>query len=215
MKTLIKNSEIQAFFEKTGTNLGITFDIVKDFHNCFYAITYNEFNKNKVKKSLDNSFIIPHATFKKIISFTGHQGTISSEDLQNLHKQAEKKMLTFLRFAKNKAINGHLLAVMRKTAKFTIKVPNFLWFVVEKRKRKSKSKETGGVRIVSDQIGAGKSSIAQKTTNLDLDEFNDFLLQNKLIDDPSDDDIDFENLDNHVNFLKWASKKIKREQLHK
>jgi hypothetical protein len=161
MKTIITNSQISKFFEKSGINLGITFEIVKDFHNCFISTVYLCY-KDQSKKSVacKEDLILSHSTFKKIVSFTRIKE--DSTFLEYLHLKVEKRMLGFLRFAKNKVINGKLFQVWRQYLHFknknNIKIPkiNSLWFIVEIRSRSRSRSRTGTVMIASQEGGSSE-----------------------------------------------------------
>lgn len=234
MKTLITNSEISNFFQKTGTNIGITFPIVKDFHNLFLSCTllsFDSISKSPPKigspESLKYEYLISHSTFKKIVSFTDIQE--SSSVLKFLHFKTEKRILAFLRYAKNKIKNGKLMSAWKNYVKShlnkkvkSMNLENTLWFIIESKKRSVKKESS--VKIVSMSGGAKQKLNNLKNLDLDLDNFNKVLCEIGIIGSLNDETAStdpeqnlghdkqntIEKISNeHENFIKWAANQIK------
>ena len=218
MKTIITNSQISKFFEKTGINLGITFEIVKEFHECVLSTIYLCYKMNKRGSPSKEDLILPHSTFKKIVSFTKIKED-SDVDIDYLHLKVEKRMIAFLRFAKNKIINGKLIAAWRqylhaKMSNYThIKIPkiNTLWFIIDSTKPRSRTKSqgSGSVRIVS-QDGGGtvkkhSNLFIDNIDTIDLEEFDKILTDIGLISKQESENK--QNFDEY--YIKWAANQIK------
>jgi hypothetical protein len=210
MKTLITNSEISRIFEKTGINIGITFPILKDFHNCYLSaiiLLYKRYTYSEKITTLEQS-LIPFSTFKKIASFGGID-VADSSFLKFLHFKTEKKILAFLRHSKNKIKNGKLMLAWKeylhsKGNKVSgSKLFNTLWFIIESRVKKS-NKESS-VKIVSNQSGGSKLPVFLKDSDLDLDNFNKVLCEIGIISDSEQS----ERSDSDTEFIKWAANQIK------